>query len=344
LAPVLEVGIFLAGAAISAAIVYAIRRFAGRLRLVDTPNQRSMHREPMPRGGGAAIVVGCGLGLAAAAALGLRPELPAYGGFLAGALLLAVVGLGDDIRSLSFAPRLAAQFVAAALLIAGLALPGAGQAGPFGLGSIGWLLAIAALLWTVGFSNAYNFMDGIDGLAATYGIVAGLGWALLASVGNQPWLALLALLVAAGCAGFLVFNWPPASIFMGDVGSVVLGFTFTFLMLAAARGAPALAVAGILLQWPFVFDTAFTMLRRLMRGENLVSAHRTHLYQRLVLAGWRPATVVTLYAGLTLVALVLGVISSRMPGAAAQIAPLVLLLPLAFGLWWLVIRAERAKR
>lgn len=339
----LEVGIFLAGVATSSAIVYAIRRFAGRLRLVDTPNKRSMHRKPMPTGGGVAIVVVSLLGLAAAAALGLRPELPAYAGFLAGALLLAAVGLGDDIRSFPFAPRLAAQFAAAALMIAGLALPQAGQAGPFGLGAMGWLLAIAALLWTVGFSNAYNFMDGIDGLAATYGVAAGLGWGMLASIGNQPWLALLALLVAAACTGFLVYNWPPASIFMGDVGSIVLGFTFTFITLAAARRAPALAVAGILLQWPFVFDTAFTMLRRWRQGENLVSAHRSHLYQRLVLAGWSPVNVIALYAVLTLIALVLGVFSSTMPAAAERIATLVLLLPLSFGLWWLVIRAERVK-
>src|SRR5207302_10734212 len=108
----------------------------------------------------------------------------------------------DDLRSLPFAPRLVVQLAAGLLMVGGLALPPAGAVGPFGLGAIGWLAAAAALFWTVGFSNAYNFMDGIDGLAATSGVVAGLGWALLAVLVGQPWLALLALLVAAGCAGF----------------------------------------------------------------------------------------------------------------------------------------------
>jgi Fuc2NAc and GlcNAc transferase len=337
---VLEVGIFLGGAVASSVIVYAIRRFAGELRLVDVPNERSMHLKPIPRGGGAAIVIVCLLGLGTAAVLGLGPELPAFAGFIAGALLLAAVGLRDDLSSLPFAVRLAAQFASGALMVGCLALLSGSQTGPFGLGGLGWLAAAAALFWTVGFSNAYNFMDGIDGLAATQGLVAGLGWALLAVLAHQPWLALLALLVAAGCAGFLVFNWPPASIFMGDVASVVIGFTFAFLMLASARRSPAFVLAGLVLQWPFIFDTGFTLLRRLARRENIFQAHRSHLYQRLVLAGWHPAAVTALYAILTVAAIPLALWLTTASDRAAY--PFLALVPIfGLGLWMLVIRAER---
>jgi UDP-N-acetylmuramyl pentapeptide phosphotransferase/UDP-N-acetylglucosamine-1-phosphate transferase len=337
-----EAGIFVAAAVGSSVLVYAIRRFAQSLRLVDIPNERSMHGKPIPRGGGAAIVVVGLLGLAAGAGFGLGPQLPAFAGYLAGALLLAAVGLRDDVRSLPFGPRLAAQFVAAGLMVGCLALPGPGQVGPFGLGALGWLVVAAAILWTVGFSNAYNFMDGIDGLAATHGVVAGLGWALLAFVANEPWLALLSLLVAAGYGGFLVHNWPPARIFMGDVGSIVLGFTFAFILLAAARRMPVLAVAGVLLHWPFIFDTGFTLLRRLSRRENIFRAHRSHLYQRLVLAGWGPAAVTTLYALLSLPAIPLAFWLTTAPGPGPY--PALAVIPLfGLGLWVLVIRAERRR-
>lgn len=337
-----EAGIFLAAALGSSALVYAIRRFAHRLLLVDIPNERSMHRKPIPRGGGVAIVAVGVLGLLAAAGLGLGPELPAFGGYLAGAVLLAAVGIRDDVRSLPFGSRLVAQIGAAGLMVGCLALPGPGQAGPFGLGGFGWLAAGAALFLSVAFSNAYNFMDGIDGLAATHGLVVGLGWALLATLSGQRWLALLALLVAAGCTGFLVHNWPPARIFMGDVGSTVLGFTFAFILLAAARRLPVLALAGLLLEWPFIFDTGFTLLRRLSRRENVFRAHRSHLYQRLVLAGWGPGPVTVLYALLSLAAIPLTFWLTSASGSGPY--PALVLFPLlGLGLWMLVVRAERRR-
>ena len=112
----------------------------------------------------------------------------------------------------------------------------------------------------------------------------------------------MGLSAAAGCAGFLIHNWPPAKIFMGDVGSAFLGFTFAFMTLAALRQTPQLAIAGALLLWPFIFDTTYTILRRLMRRENVLIAHRSHIYQRLVLAGWRQSSATLLYGLLALVA------------------------------------------
>jgi len=334
---VLETLLFLACAALAWALVLGMRRWALRLRLLDVPNERSIHKETTPLGGGAAIVAVTAVGIAVGMAFGRRPEWPAFGGYLAGALLIAAVSLLDDFRALPAAARLAIQFAAAALMILGLAGPPGLTLSPIPV-ALGWGIA---LIWSVGLTNAYNFMDGVDGLAATQGLVAGLGWTALAALNHEPWLSLLGLLLAAGCAGFLVHNWPPATIFMGDVGSAFLGFTFAFITLAELRRSPQVALVGALMLWPFLFDTLFTMLRRVRRGENLLVAHRSHVYQRLVLAGWRHASVTVLYGFLSLITLCLGVAWLLMASVTAAffLIAVSLLLPLA--LWLLPIRAER---
>lgn len=268
-----------------------------------------MHKLVTPRGGGAAIVAVTLIGVGVAAVFGVRPDWPAFGGYLGGALVIVCVSLADDFLTLPSGLRLAAHVIGAAIMVAGLTL-GSQETTLLGdlgiLGEVPWLVLPAALVWTVGLTNAYNFMDGIDGIAATQGIVAGLGWAVLGSISHESWLAALGLSAAAGCAGFLIHNWPPAKIFMGDVGSAFLGFTFAFMTLAAWRHTPQLAIAGALLVWPFIFDATFTILRRFMRGENLLIAHRSHIYQRLVLLGWRQSSVTLLYGLLALVALAFG--------------------------------------
>ena len=205
----------------------------------------------------------------------------------------------------------------------------------------GWLGVPLAFFWVVGLTNAYNFMDGIDGLAGSQAVIAGVGWAGLGWLRGEPLVSLLGLLVAGSSLGFLLHNWPPARIFMGDVGSAFLGFTFAALSVLAAQQNPRLAVAGILLLWPFIFDTIGTFLRRLRRRENVFAAHRSHLYQRLVIAGYSHRTVTLLYSGLALVGLVLALVwVLALPGADW----LALGLPglLGFGLWQFVVRAETA--
>ena len=314
-----------------------MRQWAPRLQLLDVPNERSIHKDATPLGGGAAIVAVTAAGIAVAAAFGTRPEWPAFGGYIAGALLIAAVSLLDDFHALPAVGRLAVQFAAAAVMVLGLANQSELVTSPIpaalGLG--------IALIWSVGLTNAYNFMDGVDGLAATQGLVAGFGWTALAALNHEPWLSLLGLLLAAGCVGFLVHNWSPAKIFMGDVGSAFLGFTFAFITLAELRRSPQVALVGALMLWPFLFDTLFTMIRRARRRENLLVAHRSHLYQRLVLAGWRHASVTVLYGFLSLITLSLGVawlLTATLTAALFLIA-VSLLLPLA--LWLVVIRAER---
>jgi UDP-N-acetylmuramyl pentapeptide phosphotransferase/UDP-N-acetylglucosamine-1-phosphate transferase len=171
-------------------------------------------------------------------------------------------------------------------------------------------------------------------------MISGVGWMILGTMTWQPATGLLGMLVAASSTGFLIHNWQPARIFMGDVGSAFLGFTFAFLTLKAGKEAPRLVLAGALLVWPFVFDTAFTFLRRLLKRESVFSAHRSHLYQRLVLSGLSHATVTLLYTGLELIGLLLAILLVRHPQAASGL--IIVAIPLlACGLWTFVIFRER---
>lgn len=216
--------------------------------------------------------------------------------------VIAGIGLADDILSLPSLVRLAVHVLVAGglVVLAPLGLPESGDWSGGALAAAGALSAI----WLVGLTNAYNFMDGIDGIAGTQGVVAGLGWALLGRMAGEPGLAMLGLVLASACLGFLVLNWPPARVFMGDVGSGLLGFTFAAMTLIGGRRAPILAICGLLLVWPFVLDTAFTLVRRLIRRENVLRAHRSHVYQRLVIAGLNHRQVTLLYGSLALAGLI----------------------------------------
>lgn len=269
-------------AALSAALTFVIMR---RQPLMDVPNARSSHRAPTPRGGGMAIVAASAAGIAALGMdghPGVIRDLPLIG-VMAGALIVAASGLADDIKPLSYAAKLAAQAAAAlvamscGVTIETVYLPGIG---PTALGALAWPLT---LLWLVGLTNAYNFMDGVDGLAGGTALIAGAFLtAIMIGVGAIDAGAVAATL-AAGAAGFLIFNRPPARIFMGDVGSQFLGFGFAALgvILARQSGDGVLIYAVPLLLFHFLFDTLVTAIRRWRRGENVTQAHRTHLYQRL---------------------------------------------------------------
>jgi UDP-N-acetylmuramyl pentapeptide phosphotransferase/UDP-N-acetylglucosamine-1-phosphate transferase len=152
-------------------------------------------------------------------------------------------------------------------------------------------------------TNAFNFMDGIDGIAGITAAVAGVAIAAAAAyTGSEP-VAAVSLAFAGASIGFLTCNWPPARIFMGDVGSAFCGFVIAVLPLLG--GGPAttrLAMITAVAMWPFIFDTAFTLCRRTAKRENIFKAHRSHLYQRLVIAGWSHRAVSSLYGGLSAMA------------------------------------------
>jgi Fuc2NAc and GlcNAc transferase len=337
----LEAALFVAGAAVAWVLVLALRRWAARLRLIDLPNARSMHSRPTPRGGGAAIVIVCLLGLMAAEAFGLEPDWRQVSGYVVGASLVVCVSLLDDVFALPAGVRLAAQLLGAAFMVVGIA----SQPGVFmslTQQAPAWLLVAVAIVWSVGLTNVYNFMDGIDGLATIQGLIAGLGWSVLASLSGQSWLAVLALLIAAGCLGFVFHNWYPARAFMGDVGSAFLGFTFAYLTLATPQRIDQIG-AGILILWPFIFDASLTIIRRLHRRENILVAHRSHLYQRLVLAGWGHAAVTSLYGAFALVMLGLAAVWWLSTSTTIRLIVVAVVATTSAALWSLVIRSERSK-
>ena len=260
----------------------------GRAAVLDHPNERSSHAVPTPRGGGIAVVAAiAGAWLALIATGQAAPQLLAV---LLGAVLLAAVSWRDDVVGLSPAPRLLAQVAAVGLALGMLALTGAETL--FGGGLPVWLDAAAALLLWVWFINLFNFMDGIDGIAGSEAAAIALGLVLFASVGagREADLAARAAVVAAAALGFLVWNWAPARIFLGDVGSVPLGYLLGFLLLGvAAAGHWRIA---LILPLYFLADATITLLRRLARLEPVWRPHRRHFYQRAVQRGLGHAAIV----------------------------------------------------
>jgi UDP-N-acetylmuramyl pentapeptide phosphotransferase/UDP-N-acetylglucosamine-1-phosphate transferase len=258
------------------ALIAALRRRA----VVDIPNQRSSHTVPTPRGGGIAVVAAI---LISWLLLSIRGAFPSYSvGVLAGAAGLAVVSWIDDLRGLSQAVRLAAQFAAVAIGLWAL---------PHGVLFQGllpfWLDAAAAALLWVWFINLFNFMDGVDGIAATEAVAICVGLILI----GTPKTAALAVPVMMACLGFLVWNWSPAKIFLGDVGSVPLGYLLGFLLYKLAMEEFRWQ-AALILPLYFIADASLTLLRRLARGERVWQAHREHFYQRAVQNGLSHAAVV----------------------------------------------------
>ena len=318
----LAVATLLAALALSAALVGAVRAYALRARVIDTPNERSSHTVPTPRGGGLGAV-GAFLTVAAVAG-GLRSALTAP---LLAALLaiagVAAVGWMDDHRPLPVLPRLATHG-AAGLVVAWLAAashPVAATAA-----AVAWF--VWWVFWSVSVINIVNFMDGIDGLIGSQVALFAASVALRAAPGSFS--MLFALSLAGAAAGFLLWNWAPARIFLGDVGSGALGLAVVvagLLLIVQGRGGVLLAYLPLL---PLFLDASVTIARRAWRGERLTAPHRSHLYQRLANGGWGHARVSAAYlaAASVGVAVVLGPEQWQLPLAATYA-----LAVLAVGAW-----------
>jgi len=277
--------------------VSLLRALAPRWGFIDIPNERSSHQRPTPRAGGLAFVVAVPVVAVAASSCSGIPTFPGEAALLLGGTLVAAVGLVDDRRGLPVRVRLVAYLAAAAILTLGagwldeLQWPG----GP-GL-VLGWLGLPLTILWIAGLTNIYNFMDGIDGIAAAQAVVAAGAAASLALWVSDGGLALFAAVLSGAAAGFLLHNRPPARIFMGDVGSAFLGYTFAGLAVLSGRAAaaPVPFALWLVLLAPFLFDASLTLAVRVARGERWYEAHRQHLYQRLVRLGWSHLAVTTVY-------------------------------------------------
>ena len=282
----------LAAALVTFALTGLVRMYLIRHRILDHPNHRSAHTVSTPRGGGLALAatVLAGIALFAAQRIVDGQVAAAIGG---GGAAIVLVGWIDDRRGLSAGTRALVHVAAAAWAVwwvGGLPSIRLGST-TLSLGVGGSVFAVLLIAWT---TNLYNFMDGIDGIAAVEAAtVGGVAGALLLLQGQLA-LGVIAGLVAASSVGFLRWNWQPAKVFMGDCGSGFLGFVFGTLCIASeARGALPL-VAWLIILGVFVFDATATLLRRVARGDPLAEAHRLHAYQRLETSGVTHAQISTL--------------------------------------------------
>jgi UDP-N-acetylmuramyl pentapeptide phosphotransferase/UDP-N-acetylglucosamine-1-phosphate transferase len=263
------------------------------LLLLDHPNERSLHNTPIPRTGGLAIIGSLFLGLIGFTLLGplTDPPLPGWihtGNWILGmTILLGLVSFMDDRGAVPVWFRLGCQVAAASILAFSAGLFFLVMQFPL-LGSVelGWFAVPLTVLFLVWFTNLYNFMDGMDGFAGGMtvigcGLLGYLGWQA-----HHPVILVIAILQAAAAAGFLICNFPPAKIFMGDVGSVSTGFLVAALIVLGCRDGVFDLWVPLIVFSPFILDATVTLARRAFRHEKVWEAHRDHFYQRLVLGGW----------------------------------------------------------
>lgn len=272
-------GLMLSLVVTSLALVYARHR-----GLLDLPGKRRSHTQATPRGGGVGIVAAVVLaGLPAW--YGLEPAAsPVRVGAIALAILaVALIGWRDDHAPLSVLSRLTVHVLAALLVGAAVLAPGPWP------GAFGWMALLPLAVVLVGFINAHNFMDGIDGILGQQGLFVMLGYGLLAAWAGRTGLAAFAFVSAAGCLGFLFFNFPPARIFMGDVGSGALGLALGTVAALLVQRNPALLWGCLILPSAFLVDSGLTLARRMLGGQRWYAPHRQHLYQWLVRVNWSHA-------------------------------------------------------
>ncbi len=286
----LEILPALAAFGVTVLLVPLWRRFLVARGMVDLPDDRRSHRQPTPRGGGVVMV----LGLVVAVVL----ALPFYSqaiGFGALALAAGTIGWLDDRKDIGVGIRLTAQALIALAMLAWLGpVASVGLAGMVLDAPVLWsVLAVVAVVWLI---NLHNFMDGSDGLAAGQGVWAGLAFCALFFQAGASFESLAALCLASACAGFLVWNRPPAALFMGDSGSILIGACVAFLAFAGAAAGSVSIWASLIVCGVFVVDSTLTLGQRLARGDRWYTPHRQHAYQRLIAGGWTHRWVLLAYA------------------------------------------------
>ena len=319
---------------------------ARSLRILDLPNARSSHTAPTPRTGGLAIVATCviGFGVIYFKSDDARILDPYLLGFGFASLGMALVGLLDDFGRYNFTLKLVAQIVAALILVAfgivirRLSLPFVGDV------QLGLLAYPITIVWLVGMTNTFNFMDGLNGLAAGTGVICAVFFGIITFIEGSYFVYIFCYILIAACLGFLCFNFPKGRIFMGDVGSQFLGFVFAAIAIIASEYDSSRTTFMVmpLLFLIFIYDVTFTFLRRLVRREDVTQSHRVHLYQLLSRVWNGNHTRVTLFHYLVAFAQGLGaivMISLDPPYKAYVFLPF-----LGFLVVYTVIVIRRAKR
>lgn len=309
-----EVAGFLAGMVVTLVATKPIIEVLRRRQILDIPNARSSHANATPRGGGVAVMMGLSTGLAAGGASKV------LWGVFVGVMLAAIVGFVDDVRGLSAAMRLVIQALLAAM--------------------IGWWLFrstdvsqgvlvglfVLCFVWLIGFVNAFNFMDGINGISAVSAAAGGAWYFCLGQSNDLEVLEVGGAALAGAALGFLPWNAPRAQVFLGDVGSYGLGMALgSFAVIAGMAGlTPIEAIAPLLV---YLTDTSWTLLLRVRRGESWREAHRDHVYQRLCDLGWNHVAVAVWVLAVT--SLVCAVAWWASPRIAAAVCAAILAIYLA---------------
>lgn len=250
---------------------------------MDVPNERSLHQKPIPRIGGVALMAGVLSGWSL-----MFDELTWW--LVVPVLGLFTVSLLDDFYSLSVKKRLPTHLLAAAVLVLGSGM----------FSEHGWVVSLLVLLLTVWMTNLYNFMDGSDGLAGGMALFGFIFYGLAAMAAHNDALAMLNFAIAAAALGFLFSNFHPARIFMGDAGSIPLGFLAAGMGLWGWQSGNWPAWFPVLVFSPFIVDASVTLMRRALRGVKITEAHREHYYQRAIQMGWGHRNVALLEYGLML--------------------------------------------
>ena len=341
--------IALVGALVTLIVTPLVRRFALARGLVDCPGGRKVHTTPIPRLGGVGIYGGV---MAAVATQALGERYGGWGGTLVGGgtarvrivgvlvglTLIFIVGLVDDLKTLSPGWKFAGQVLAAGVVVgSGLRIEYVGEPLGGGLIALGLLSIPITMLYVVGFTNVINLIDGLDGLAAGVSAIAAATLLVLAAQGNRLDAAAFAVALIGACVGFLRYNSHPASIFMGDSGALFLGFTLATISLMGvmkSSAAIALAVPLLIIGVP-IFDTASAIVRRVMHKRPIQEADRGHIHHRLLGRGFNQRqTVFIIY--IWSIALALGGYEVRYaPGTMKALTFLVLFVITGFMAYWL---------
>lgn len=282
-----------------------LRRWIVKRGIFDVPNERSSHLDPTPRGGGLIIVI-ISLGFYVFGSFILPINF--HWSYFIGALGIALISWFDDLISISIGWRFLVHSAAAFLLIWNLGYWHEIYLPFFGVVPLGFWGAILTFSWIIWLTNAFNFMDGIDGIAGMQAVIAGFAWLIIGKMLGIDSTAIYGGIIAFASLGFLIHNWEPAKIFMGDVGSAFLGYSFAAIAIFPGNYSNSrIPIIAVLVVFCFVFDSALTFLIRTVYRKRVWEAHREHIYQKLVIKGYSHRAVSLIYGGLSVV-IVLGII------------------------------------
>lgn len=325
-----------------------------RMQIWDVANERSSHRGKTPKSGGLAIIFGFFVALGCAYFLpdyftsptsAQNKTLPWFAVILA-TFGIALISFLDDLREVSAKLRLATHFVLALMVVlSGLQLTEMSFLADETIVLAPLWAIVLALIWIVGLTNAVNFMDGIDGLIAVTAVIAAAGFSYINVISGNLFIAYLSAAIAASSLGFLYFNWAPAKIFMGDIGSAFLGFMFACLALIAAKFAKTPVDFWVmpLLLFHLIFDVTITLIRRAKQNKNLLQAHREHLYQLLVQTGLSHAHVSSIALAFVITQFGGALLLLQMPNQMRLLVFIPFLLIQSGYAFWVLKRAQRAR-